>query len=242
MGGNILHLEGESYEVQKLLWDAPVSGTIYGTLLNYKGELENLGDIVKEAPYNNPPKAPILYIKPINTITSFGMPIPIPEGELQLEMGAALAVVFGRTATRVSEAQALEYVEGYTIINDVTIPHESVYRPAVKYKARDGFCPVGPWIVEKKGINPDALTIKVFINNQLKQENSTVNLIRSVSRLISEVTEFMTFHKGDILLVGVPENPPLASAGDHVRIEIEGIGSLENTIVKETELTAGVKL
>lgn len=239
---NILHYNDESYEISKLSWDAPVSGTIYGTLLNYKGALSQMGDMVYEAPYNNPPEAPILYIKPINTITGYGMPIPLPKDVTELEIGAALGVVIGRSATRVNESEALDYVKGYTIVNDVTVPHESVYRPAVKHKARDGFCPVGPWIVDKEGINPDSLPIKVFINNELKQENTTANLIRSVSKLISEVTEFMTLSKGDVLLVGVPENPPKARTGDHVRVEIEGIGSLENMVVDEKELVAGVRV
>lgn len=238
---NALHFNGETYEIGKLSWDAPVSGTIYGTLLNYKGALSQMGHLVHKAPYNKPPEAPIIYIKPINTITGYGMPIPLPLDTTELEIGAALGIVIGRSATRVSEAQALNYVEGYTIVNDVTIPHESVHRPAVKQKARDGFCPVGPWIMEKEGINQDSLPIKVFINNELKQENTTANLIRSVSKLIAEVTEFMTLSKGDILLVGVPENPPKARAGDHVRIEIEGIGRLENMVVNEKELVAGVR-
>ncbi|MBB2480476.1 fumarylacetoacetate hydrolase family protein [Bacillus sp. APMAM] len=239
---NTLHYNSETYEIGKLLWDAPVSGTIYGTLLNYKGALEQMGDSVHDAPYNKPPEAPILYIKPINTITGYGMPIPLPLDSKELEIGAALGIVIGRSATHVSESKALDYVEGYTIVNDVTIPHESFYRPAVKHKARDGFCPVGPWIVVKEGINPDSLRIKVFINDELKQENTTANLIRSVSKLIAEVTEFMTLSKGDVLLVGVPENPPKAKAGDRVRIEIEGIGSLENVVVDEKELVAGVRL
>jgi len=239
---NSLLYNGETFEINKLPLDAPVSGTVYGTLLNYKGALSQMGDALYKAPYNKPPEAPILYIKPSNTIIGYGMSIPLPLDETELEIGAALGIVIGRSATKVSESQAFDFVQGYTIVNDVTIPHESFYRPAVQYKARDGFCPVGPWIVQKEGINPDSLHIKVFINNELKQENTTSNLIRSVPKLIAEVTEFMTLSKGDVLLAGIPENPPTAKAGDHVRIEIEGIGCLENRIVKENELLAGVEI
>jgi len=240
--GNFLHYNGESYEINKLPLDAPVSGTIYGTLLNYKGALSQMGNAVYEEPYNMPPEAPILYIKPINTIIGYGMPIPMPIDETELEIGAALGIVIGRSATKVSVTQALDYVAGYTIVNDVSIPHKSIYRPAVKFKARDGFCPVGPWIVHKEDINPDSLHIKVFINNELKQENTTGNLIRSVPKLLADVTEFMTLSEGDILLAGIPENPPKANAGDQVRIEIEGIGYLENRVMKEDELIAGVNI
>ncbi|MFK2827277.1 fumarylacetoacetate hydrolase family protein, partial [Bacillus sp. B190/17] len=100
---------GQSYKLDELAVDAPVSGTIYGTLLNYKGALEALGESVNEAPYKAAPKAPILYIKPVNTISSHGQPIPLPEGVSELEIGAALGVVIGRTATRVSEKEALDY-------------------------------------------------------------------------------------------------------------------------------------
>ncbi|MCP1311610.1 fumarylacetoacetate hydrolase family protein [Paenibacillus tyrfis] len=237
---HIVELNGKLYNVDVLPWEAPVSGTIWGVLLNYKGALEALGKAIHEAPYHAPPQAPILYIKPLNTVIGHGMPIPLPADVSELEIGAALGVVIGHTATRVSEDQALEYVAGYTVVNDVSIPHKSVYRPAVSQKARDGFCPIGPWVIERDAVtDPDSLNIRVFINGDLRQENTTANLIRSVARLISDITDFMTLNEGDTLLVGVPEGAPLAKAGDRVRIEIEGIGSLENTIVYEHELVAG---
>jgi 5-oxopent-3-ene-1,2,5-tricarboxylate decarboxylase/2-hydroxyhepta-2,4-diene-1,7-dioate isomerase len=240
LSDNTVELKGKRYHFDELAWDLPVSGTVYGTLLNYKGALSEFGEVVNEPPYNREPKAPILYIKPVNTLTGCGMPIPIPANIPELEMGAALGVVIGRTATRVSEDQALEHVAGYTIVNDVSIPHESVYRPAIREKARDGFCPVGPWVIEREAVvNPDALGIRVFINGELRQENTTANLIRPVSRLIADVTDFMTLNSGDMLLVGVPEGAPLAKAGDHVRIEIDGIGHLENTVMHEHEWRAG---
>jgi 5-oxopent-3-ene-1,2,5-tricarboxylate decarboxylase/2-hydroxyhepta-2,4-diene-1,7-dioate isomerase len=236
---NTIDINGKTYSADKLYWDAPVSGTIYGTLLNYKGALAALGDSVNQAPYLAAPKAPVLYIKPINTVIGYGMPIPQPADVPELEVGAALGIVIGRTAVQVSEHQALEYVTGYTIVNDVSIPHSSVYRPAVHQKARDGFCPIGPWVIERSAVsNPDALTLRVFINGELRQENTTKNLIRPVARLIADVTDFMTLYTGDVLLVGVPENAPLAKSGDRIRIEIKGVGSLENTIVNEQELIA----
>lgn len=216
--------------------DIPITGTVFGTLLNYKGALERLGDAVNDKPYSAPPIAPVLYIKPANTFNRYGAEIPMPAGLSRLEMGAALGVVIGKQAVAVDEENALAYVAGYTIINDVSVPHDSVYRPAVRHKARDGFCPIGPWIIDRQEVDtPDDLTIRVFINDKLQQENSTSNLIRSVSRLLADVTEFMTLNPGDVLLVGVPEEAPQAKIGDKVRIEIEGIGSLENFIVDEKE-------
>lgn len=228
---------GKKYDVTQLKWDVPITGTVYGTLLNYHGALEAMKAQLNESPYNEPPKAPILYIKPKNTFSSFSNPIPLPKDIERLEVGAALGIVIGKTATRVSEAEALEYVGGYTIVNDISIPHESVYRPAIRYKARDGFCPIGPWVVHADSIsNPDSLGIRVYINEEIVQENTTSHLIRPVSRLIADVTDFMTLNPGDVLLVGVPENAPLAKDGDKIRIEIDQIGYLENTIIHEESL------
>ncbi len=235
-----IEVKGQNVSLQELKLDAPVSGTIYGTLLNYKGVMEALGEAVNEDPYKAPPKAPVLYIKPVNTVIGYGVSIPMPTDVDQLEIGVALGLVIGKKATRVAKSEALDYIAGYTVVNDVSVPHASVYRPAISQKCRDGFCPVGPWVIEQKAVeNPDALTVRVFINNELRQENTTANLIRSVSGLIADVTDYMTLNEGDVLLVGVPENAPLAKAGDHVRIEISGVGILENTIVHENELQVG---
>lgn len=237
---NTISINDKLFSADIMNWDAPVSGTVYGTLLNYKGALAALGESVHQAPYLAEPKAPILYMKPVNTVIGHEMPIPRPTDAPELEIGAALGIVIGRTATRVSEHQALEYVIGYTIVNDISIPHDSVYRPAVKQKARDGFCPIGPWVIERSAVNdPDSLAIRVFINDEQRQENTTANLIRPVARLLSDITEFMTLYPGDVLLAGIPENAPLAKSGDRIRIEIEGIGSLNNTIVDEEELIPG---
>src|SRR5690606_5661202 len=123
------------------------------------------------------------------------------------------------------EAEAMDFIAGYTVVNDVSVPHESVYRPAIPHKSRDGFCPVGPWIVDRDEVElPDQLAIRVFINGELRQENTTANLIRPISKLLADVTEFMTLSAGDVLLVGIPEQAPRVQTGDFVKIEIEGVG------------------
>jgi 5-oxopent-3-ene-1,2,5-tricarboxylate decarboxylase / 2-hydroxyhepta-2,4-diene-1,7-dioate isomerase len=234
---NTLALDGNDYHANDIKLDIPVTGTIFGTLLNYKGALESLGEAVNEKPHNAPPIAPILYIKPANTFNSYGRAIPMPEEISELEVGAALGIVIGKRATCVSEEEALDYVAGYTVVNDVSVPHESVYRPAVQHKSRDGFCPVGPWIVDREAVaNPDNLAVRVFINDELCQENNTENLIRPVAKLLSDVTDYMTLSKGDVLLIGVPENSPVVKVGDNIRVEIENVGSLENKVVLEQKL------
>lgn len=236
----IVEIQGIDYDADTLPVDVPINGTLYGTLLNYKGAFEMLEPSMSKAPYKNPPKAPVLYIKPKNTFISHRKAIPLPENVETLEMGAALGIVIGKTATKVAEEEALDYVAGYTVVNDVSIPHESVHRPAVKEKARDGFCPIGPWITSSESIqNPNDLHITVSVNGEVKQENTTKHLIRSVEKLLADVTEFMTLKKGDVLLVGVPENAPQAKENDLVKIEIEGIGSIENRIIPEKDVIGG---
>lgn len=236
----LLNVDGKQYFPDDLSLDVPVNGTVYGTLLNYKGEYKQLETSMTEDPYKAPPKAPILYIKPINTHIGYGESIPLPEGVEEVSVGAALGVVVSKTAKRIRKEDALDYVEGYTIINDISIPHESFYRPAYKEKARDGFCPIGPWILQRDAIeNPNELGIRVYINGELRQENTTSNLIRSVEQLFEEVTDFMTLYEGDILLVGVPENAPIAKENDHVKIEIDEVGTLANKIIKEKAAVGG---
>lgn len=216
--------------------ESPVTGTIYGTLLNFQSELQELGNKVNEAPYQRPPKAPVLYIKPANTIIGTHAPIPFPKETAVLQSGAALGIVIGKKASKIKEEEAYQYIAGYTIVNDISIPHDSFYRPAVKEKARDGFCPIGPWVIEREAVpNPDTLTISVYVNGVLAQTSSTRELIRPISVLLTEVSQFMTLYEGDVLLAGTKENPPLLKEHDTVKIEIEHVGVLENPLIPEQE-------
>ena len=130
-------------------------------------------------------------------------------------------------------ADALSHVAGYRIVNDVTVPHEKVLRPPLKQKCRDTFCPMGPVVQASQVGAPDALAIRAYVNGELRQSSDTSQLVRAVARLIADVTEFMTLDEGDVLLVGVPENPPRARVGDRVAVEIDGLGRLENAIAAE---------
>lgn len=237
---DIIQIDNMDYQIDQLPFDIPEIKTVYGTLLNYRKAQEALKPEMDEDPYKKPPEAPILYVKPQNTLISTQKSIPLPEGTEILQSGAALAIVIGKTATKVKEASALDFVAGYTIANDVSIPHNNFHRPVVNKTGRDGFCPVGPWIVSQESIeNPNSLSIRVLVNNEVRQENNTKNLVRSVETLLQDVTEFMTLYKGDVLLVGVPENPPELSANDLVQVEIEGIGMIANRVVPEKAVLGG---
>jgi 5-oxopent-3-ene-1,2,5-tricarboxylate decarboxylase/2-hydroxyhepta-2,4-diene-1,7-dioate isomerase len=221
--------------VDAIDWDVPTQGTVIGTLLNCRGELAALGDAVHRAPYDSPPRAPVLYLKPANTWIAHGAPIPLPDSVDTIAIGGALGIVIGTTATRVARARALDHVAGYTIVNDVHTPNPSLLQHSVRERCRDGFCPIGPWVIERAAVaNPDALGVRVFVNGEQRTASTTAHLVRSVAALIADVSEFMTLSAGDILLAGIPEAAPNARVGDRVRVEIDGIGALENPVVSES--------
>lgn len=231
-------LDDSGIAVPSLDWDVPFRGTVIGTLLNARPLLEALGNAVHEAPYKAPPQAPILYIKPANTVIADGAPVPLPHDIDEVEIGATLGIVIGRHASRVPVEHALDFVQGYVVVNDITVPHTSVYRPAIKQRCRDGFCPVGRWVIDRDQIaDPDSLEVNVYLNGRLQAQCSTAGLVRNVARLIADVTEFMALSAGDVLLVGTLPNKngplPRARAGDHVAIEISGVGMLANPLVRE---------
>lgn len=208
--------------------------TVYGTLLNFRAALDRLGDAVHRPPYKAPPKAPILYIKPRNTIAADGDAVIVPLDADELEVGPSLGLVIGRTACRVAEAHALDVVGGYVVVNDVSVPHASYYRPSLRYKCRDGFCPVGTPVDRSAIATPNALTLRVQVDGVDVLRASTSELIRPVERLLADVTEFMTLVPGDILMIGVPADAPRVRAGQRTRITIDGIGTLSNHYVAET--------
>jgi 5-oxopent-3-ene-1,2,5-tricarboxylate decarboxylase/2-hydroxyhepta-2,4-diene-1,7-dioate isomerase len=216
-----------------------LSGVVYGTLLNDAPALAALGDAVHQAPYKAPPKAPVLYIKPRNTLASCGAAVEVPQEGGELEIGAALGLVVGRTACRVAEAQALEHLAGYVIVADLSVPHTRFYRPSVRFKARDGSCLVGPQVVPRSAVaDPDALAIEVTIEGRVVQRADTSGMRRGAAKLLADVTEFMTLHPGDVLMLGVPHGAPRARAGQRFAIEIAGLGRLDGTLVAEREVAA----
>jgi 5-oxopent-3-ene-1,2,5-tricarboxylate decarboxylase/2-hydroxyhepta-2,4-diene-1,7-dioate isomerase len=211
-----------------------LSGNVYGVLLNHRAALAALGAAVSQPPYQAPPQAPVLYIKPRNTLNGPGGSVVVPADAAELEVGATLGAVIGRTACRVAAEAALDCVAGYTIVNDVSVPHTSFFRPAIRHKARDGFCCIGPKVVARARLaDPASLEIRVLINDRLAQVGGLRELVRPVHRLIADVTEFMTLEAGDLLLLGVPPGAPRVRAGQSVAIEVDGIGRLENRFVAE---------
>ena len=215
----------------------PVSGAIYGTLLNDRAALEALGDAMHAAPYKSPPKAPVLYLKPRNTLAGHRAQIVIPDDTPGVEVGASLGIVIGRTATQVSVERAFDYIAGYTVVADLSVPHASVYRPSVRFRARDGFCVVGPAVVAARHVaNPDDLAIAVSLNGAGAFAASTASSVRGVARLLADVTEFMTLAAGDVITLGVPHGSPIAHTGDGATLSIGALPTLHVSFTGPKEL------
>ena len=211
-----------------------LSGIVVGALLNHAGALAALGGAVHEAPYKAPPKGPILYIKPRNTLAADGAAVAIPALYEELEIGASLGLVIGRTACRVKEHDALEYVSGYTLVADLSVPHDSFYRPSVRFKALDDSCLIGPQVVARAHIgDPDQLAITISVDGTLAQTTSTSGMVRSAARLVADVSSFMTLGAGDVLMLGVAVGAPRARCGHDFAVEAPGIGRLGGRLVAE---------
>ncbi len=232
---NTLELSGQVAEIEKLL--APVVPTdILCIGLNYRKHAEEGGSTI--------PELPVLFIKSSNALNNPGDPITIPRLSSQIDFEGELAVVIGKTCKDVSKAQALQYVLGYTIANDVSARDWQREKRLgggqfARGKSFDGFCPLGPAIVTSDEIaNPNALKLKTTINSHVMQDWTTADMIFDVPTLIENLSSTMTLRPGTVLLTGTPHGvgfartpPAWLKNGDTVDIEIEGLGTLSNPVV-----------
>ncbi|HUA18628.1 MAG TPA: fumarylacetoacetate hydrolase family protein [Bryobacteraceae bacterium] len=207
---------------------------VYGVALNFRASREALAGQFYQDPYKKPPVAPILYVRPRNTWNVCGAAIPVPRDVEAVRMGGTLGIVIGRTACRVKTQRALDYVAGYTVVNDASIPHDSYFRPAIRERCRDGFCCVSPAMAERDALpDPNQVEVRIRVNGELRCRASTRDLVRPVETLIADITEFLTLRPGDILLTGEPHDAPVARAGDRVRVEIDGLPPLHCGVAPE---------
>lgn len=218
---------------------APVlsAGTVYGVLLNSKDEWNAWAAQMSEPPYKAPPKAPVLYVKTANTWSACGATIAVPARAPEVEIGASLALVIGTPAHQIKAAEALAHVAAYVLVNDLSLPHASYYRPPVKYKNLDGFLGIGPKLATPAEVgDPARVRLEVRVDGQLRQTVDCAQMLRPAARLIADVSEFMTLRRGDVLLLGLGAHRPLAGTGQRIDIHAPGIpalGTLSNTLVQE---------
>jgi 2-keto-4-pentenoate hydratase/2-oxohepta-3-ene-1,7-dioic acid hydratase in catechol pathway len=175
------------------------------------------------------PAEPLMFMKPPTAVIGPDEVIRLPANAGRIEYEAELAIVMGKRAYHVPADRALEYVLGYTCMNDVTA--RELQAKDVQYtraKGFDTFAPIGPCIAV--GLDPSSLDIQAWINGERRQSSNTRQLIFGVSHLIAHVTSVMTLLPGDIISTGTPAGVGALGAGDRIRISVAGIGDLNNTV------------
>ncbi|WP_053843252.1 fumarylacetoacetate hydrolase family protein [Paracidovorax avenae] len=180
------------------------------------------------------PAEPILFLKPSSSIIGPDDTVVIPRGSVKTDWEVELGVVIGRKASYVTEAEALDYVAGYTIVNDVSEREFQLERGGQwdKGKGCDTFSPIGPWMVTRDEVaDPQALALWLEVNGKRFQDGSTRTMIFGVAKLVSYISEFMSLLPGDIISTGTPpgvglgQKPPVyLKAGDTMRVGIQGLG------------------
>ncbi len=188
------------------------------------------------------PEKPMVFMKPTTALAAPDEPIVIPAaapGEVDFE--AELAIVIGRRARRVSEAEALDYVFGYTCANDVSARDcQRSDKQWARAKGFDTFCPLGPWVVTADELDPDACLVRSRLNGQVMQSASTSDMVHSCRALVSYLSQAFTLLPGTLILTGTPEGvgmartpPVFLRPGDRIEVEIEGVGVLSNPVVSD---------
>jgi 5-oxopent-3-ene-1,2,5-tricarboxylate decarboxylase/2-hydroxyhepta-2,4-diene-1,7-dioate isomerase len=217
-----------AYDPDDVMWLPPVDArgcTAIGVALGYADHAAELKlDI---------PDTPILFHKMPNAFIGHKGKVIRPNVEYMHYEGE-LVVVIGRACRQVSRADALAYVGGYTVGNECTVRDfvTNYYRPPLKAKGFDTFGPLGPVLVTADEIDPANARIRTYVNGELRQEGNTKHLRHSVAELIAYISEFKTLQRGDIIFTGTPKGISHVYAGDVMRVEIDGIGVLENEVIE----------
>ncbi|OZI38005.1 hydrolase [Bordetella genomosp. 10] len=185
------------------------------------------------------PEAPVVFTKPATTVIGPGAAIP-PHKQVtrQVDYEAELAVVIGKAGRGIRKADAFDHVFGYTIVNDVTARDlQKLHRQWFLGKSLDGFCPMGPYLVTRDEVDATRLGVKCWVNGELRQNANTADLIFDIPTLIETISAGIELKPGDVIATGTPAGvgigfkpPRFVQSGDVIRIEIEGLGVLENPV------------
>lgn len=211
-------------------WLPPVlPGTIVALGLNYADHVKELSKELSSVSAEEP----LAFLKTASSVIGHRARTPRARGAAFVHYECELAVVIGRAARGVKAADALAHVAGYTVANDYAVRDhlENWYRPNLRVKNRDGGTVLGPWLVSADEVpDPQALALRTRVDGRVTQQGTTANMIHSVAALIEYLSGFMTLMPGDLILTGTPEGVVNVDAGSVVECEIDGIGTLVNTL------------
>jgi len=200
--------------------------------LNYADHAKETGSPI--------PSEPVLFGKAVSSLSGPNDPVPRPRGAERLDYEVELAIVIGRRAQYVSEAEAMEHVAGFALFNDVSEREFQKDRGGqwIKGKSHDGFGPLGPWLVPRDAFDPSDAAMRCDVNGQRRQTGSTATMIFSCAEIVSYISRFMTLHPGDVIPTGTPPGvamgmtpPGWLQPGDVVALSIDGLGTQRQEIV-----------
>jgi 2-keto-4-pentenoate hydratase/2-oxohepta-3-ene-1,7-dioic acid hydratase in catechol pathway len=182
---------------------------------------------------NEPPAEPLLFLKPPSALSASGDPVVYPAISQRVDWEGELGVVIGRRARHVAPEHAMEYVLGYTCVNDVTA--RDLQRKDGQWtrgKGFDTFCAVGPCLVGRDDVNLESLRVRTVVDGEVRQDAPVTDMIFKIPTLIAYITAVMTLEPGDLIATGTPEGVGPVQPGQTMRVEIAGVGVLENPVVR----------
>lgn len=185
---------------------------------------------IEEFDGSEQPKEPVIFLKPSTSVIGGGDAIALPRQSERVEFEGELAIVIGRLCKDVPVERVAEVVLGYSVANDVTardLQHSDLQW--ARAKGFDTFCPLGPWLASD--VDPSDLRIRTTVNGEVRQDGRTSDMIFDVPTIVAHVSAAMTLLPGDVILTGTPSGVGPLSPGDEVSVEIEGIGTLTNTVI-----------
>lgn len=202
---------------------APILPTkIIGIGQNYAAHAAEMGGA--------PPPHPVMFLKPNTTVVGPNVPIKLPADSARVDYEGELAVVIGRPCKDVPAAQAGGVLLGCTVANDVTArDHQRSDGQWTRGKGHDTFCPLGPWI--ETSADPADLALRTEVNGAVVQDSRTSSLVHGVPALVEWVSRVMTLLPGDVILTGTPAGVGPLTAGQHVSVTVESIGTLTNPVI-----------
>jgi 2-keto-4-pentenoate hydratase/2-oxohepta-3-ene-1,7-dioic acid hydratase in catechol pathway len=193
----------------------------------------NYADHAKEL--NNPvPPEPMIFLKPPSSLIGSGHAIVLPKASERVDYEGELGVVIGKRARHVKKADAPAYILGYTCVNDVSA--RDFQRKDAQWtrgKGFDTFCAVGPCIVPREEVDFSSLRVRTFLDGEKKQDAPVTQMLFDVNVIIEYVSAFMTLEPGDLIATGTPSGVGPLQPGSNIRIDIEGVGVLENAVIAE---------
>jgi 2-keto-4-pentenoate hydratase/2-oxohepta-3-ene-1,7-dioic acid hydratase in catechol pathway len=217
---------------QGFSWQVPISRPqkILCIGRNYAEHARELG---------NQPSAgePVFFSKSVSAMIAHQESIRLPREFGRIDHEVELAVVIGKTAANIAAKYAADFIAGYTILNDVTARElqkqdTAAGLPWFRAKSFDTFCPIGPYLIPAESVpNPQALTLQLAVNNEIRQQGSTADMIFPVTEIVSYLSRFCTLQPGDVIATGTPSGVGPIQPGDKIVAGVEGFGELENPVV-----------